>query len=126
MYLSIQLLAYLQKPGSFLPKSAQRGYDFSMASSDPPQQKSLKSKAPLSLGQSILLAIILAFAGVALFGVIVFLFIRGAQQLNLSGTAYIVIFVFISGIFAWLLKRLTDIAAGMSRLWFPEDSDEEI
>jgi hypothetical protein len=97
-----------------------------MASSDPPQEKRLKSKAPLSLGQSILLAIILAFAGVALFGVIVFLFIRGAQQLNLSGTAYIVIFVFISGIFAWLLKRLTDIAAGMSRLWFPEDSDEEI
>ena len=89
------------------------------------REDSSKSKAPLSLGQSIVLAIILAFVGVSLFGFIVFLFIKGAQQLGLSWTAYTVIFVVISGIFAWLVKRLTDVAAGMSHYWFPEDSDEE-
>lgn len=83
------------------------------------------SKAPLSLGKSIILAIILAFVLVSLFGAIVFMFIRGAQQLGLSETAYIAIFVIISGIFAWLVKRLTDIAASLSNLWFPEDSDEK-
>lgn len=45
--------------------------------------------------------------------------------MGLSTPAYIVILVVVSGIFAWALKRLTDIAAGMSRLWFPEDSDDE-
>ena len=96
-----------------------------MASPDPPQEHQASQKAPLSLAQSIILAIILAFVGVAVFGVLVFLFIRGAQQMNLSRTTYIVILVLVSGVFAWLLKRLTDIAAGMSQLWFPEDSEEE-
>jgi hypothetical protein len=36
-----------------------------------------------------------------------------------------IIFVIISSIFAWVVKRITDTAAGMSQLWFPEDSDEE-
>lgn len=89
------------------------------------QKDRSRPKAPLSLGQSIVLAIVLAFVGVSLFGVIVFLFIRGAQQLGMSQTAYIAIFVVISGIFAWLIKRVTDMTAALSGLWFPEDSDEE-
>jgi hypothetical protein len=87
--------------------------------------KTTRAKAPLSLGLSIVLAIILTFVVVSLFGLIVFLFVQGAQQLGLSRPAYLAIFVVISGIFAWVLKRLTDIAAGMSRFWFPEDSDDK-
>jgi hypothetical protein len=96
-----------------------------MTQFDRNQKEHSKPKAPLSLGKSIVLAIILAFVVVSLFGAIVFLFIRGAQQLNLSGTAYIAIFVVISGIFAWVVKRLTDTAANLSHFWFPEDSEEE-
>ncbi len=92
---------------------------------DPPPPNESQQKAPPSLAGSIILAIVLAFGVVGLFGLIVFLFVRGAQQLGLSSSAYLIIFVVISGIFAWVIKRLTDIAAGMSRLWFPEDSDEE-
>lgn len=90
----------------------------------PPEQRP-KPKAPLSLWPSIFVAIVLAFGLVGLFALIVFLFARGAQQMGLSTPAYIVILVVVSGVFAWALKRLTDIAAGMSRLWFPEDSDKE-
>jgi hypothetical protein len=90
-----------------------------------PEEDAVKSKALLPLGPSIILAIILAFGVVGLFGLIVFLFVHGAQQLSLSRTAYLAIFVVISGIFAWVIKRLTDIAAGMSRLWFPDDSDDK-
>jgi hypothetical protein len=86
---------------------------------NPPQRK------PPLLWKSIVLVIILAFVVVSLFGVIVFIFIRGAQQLGLSTTAYVVIFVIVSGIFAWVVKRITDTAAGMSQFWFPEDFDEE-
>ena len=96
-----------------------------MTQPDRNQEERSKPKVPLSLGKSIILAIILAFVLVSLFGGIVFLFIRGAQQLDLSGTAYIVIFVVISGIFAWVIKRLTDTAANLSYFWFPEDSEEE-
>lgn len=96
-----------------------------MTQPEPNQKSSSKPKAPLSLGQSIILAIILAFVLVSLFGLIVFLFIRGAQQLGWSSTTYVLILVVISGIFAWVVKRLTDIAASMSRFWFPEDSDDE-
>lgn len=96
-----------------------------MTRPDRPEEEPAKPKAPLSLGPSIVLAIIMAFVVVSLFGVIVFLFVQGAQQLGLSRLAYLAIFVVISGIFAWVLKRLTDIAADMSRFWFPEDSDDK-
>jgi hypothetical protein len=96
-----------------------------MTQANRPQKAQSKPKSPPSLWQSIILAIIFVFLMVSLFGLIIFLFIRGAQQLGLSPTAYIVIFVVISGIFAWLVKRITDIAAGMSQFWFPEDSDGE-
>lgn len=90
------------------------------SSEDNPTQKK-----PPSLWKSIVLVIILMFVLVSLFGVIIFMFIRGAQQLGLSPIIYVIIFVVVSGIFAWVIKRITDTAAGMSQLWFPEDTDDE-
>ena len=81
-------------------------------------------KAP-SLWKSIVLVIIFVFAVVALFGLILFLIINGAQQLGISRIGYIAIFVLISGVFAWLIKRISDIASSMSHLWFPEEDDEQ-
>ena len=86
--------------------------------------KSIK-KAPPSLWKSIIYIIIFTFGIVALFGTILFLIISGAQQLGLSRTGYIAIFILISGVFAWLVKRISDTASGMSHLWFPEESDEQ-
>jgi len=80
-------------------------------------------KAPLSLWKSILLLILFVFAAVSLFGLILVLFISGAQQLGLPPVANILIFVMISGIFAWLVKRMTDIISGMSHYWFSEEVD---
>lgn len=82
------------------------------------------TEASPSLWKSIILVIILAFGIVGLFGTIIFLLLSGAQQLGLSTEGYIAIFVIISGIFAWLVKRISDTASGMSHLWFPEESDE--
>jgi CBS domain containing-hemolysin-like protein len=87
-------------------------------------ESSLTEKPPLPLWKAILLVIVLVFGIVLLFGAFIYLFIRGAQQLGLSTIAYIVIFVIISGIFAWLLKRLSDTASGLSRRWFPEEDEE--
>jgi hypothetical protein len=86
--------------------------------------QSLK-KDPLPLWQAILLVILFAIIAVALFAAIVYLFISGAQQLGLPAAAMIAIFVIISGIFAWLVKRITDIVSGMSRRWFPEQEESE-
>jgi CBS domain containing-hemolysin-like protein len=81
-----------------------------------------------SLWQSIILLIIFTVVAVSLFGLIVYLFIRGAEQLGLPLAVHIGIFVLISGIFAWLLKRISDMVSGMSQYWFPEDDepDEEL
>jgi hypothetical protein len=87
---------------------------------DPAPEK----KPPLGLAKSIILLIILTFVVVTLFGLMVFLFTRRAQAMGLPVIVNLTIFVIISGIFAWLLKRLTDIGSGMSQLWFPEDEDE--
>ena len=83
------------------------------------------SNAPISFRKSVGLIIIFVFAIVSLFGIILFLFISGAQQLGIPTVGYIAIFVVISGIFAWLVKRLSDTVSGMSHLWFPEESDEQ-
>jgi len=72
-----------------------------------------------------MLIIIFAFAIVALFGLFIYLLVNGAQQAGLSTSGYIAIFVVISGLFAWLLKRISDIASGLSHHWFPEDSHEK-
>ena len=68
---------------------------------------------------------IFIFGAVSLFGAIVYLFIRGAEKMGLPLVAHIVIFVVISGIFAWLLKRITDVFSDMSRYWFPEDVGDD-
>lgn len=90
----------------------------------PPPGKKPPPRPPMALWKAIGLIIILAFIIVALFGLIVFLFTNGAQQMGLPPIVNLAIFVIISGIFAWLIKRLTDIISGMSHLWFPEDTDE--
>ena len=82
-------------------------------------------KDPLPLWKAIVLVILFAFIAVALFAVIVYLFISGAQQLGLPTTAMIAIFVIISGVFAWLVKRITDIVSGMSQRWFPEQEETD-
>ena len=61
---------------------------------------------------------------VALFAIFIYLFVQGAQQMGLPTIANIAIFVIISGIFAWLVKRLTDIISGLSRRWFPETDED--
>jgi CBS domain containing-hemolysin-like protein len=89
-----------------------------------PQEKT-NDEAPLSLWKAIVLIIVLVFGIVSLFGVLIYLFARGVQQMGLPIIANIAIFVIISGIFAWLLKRLTDIISGLSHLWFPEELNDK-
>ena len=83
-----------------------------------------ESKPPLSLWKAILLIIMLVFGLVTLFGLLIYLFIWGVQQMGLPNIANIAIFVIISGIFAWLIKRLTDVISGLSEVWFPEEDDD--
>ena len=78
---------------------------------------------PPSLWQSIVLLIIFAFGVVILFGAMVYLLLSGAEQLGLPFIFHVAIFVVVSGVFAWLLKRITDIGSSMSRHWFSEDDD---
>lgn len=85
-------------------------------------ETSLTKDAPMSLWKAILLIIALVFVIVILFGVLIYLFIKSAQQMAWPSVANIAIFVIISGIFAWLIKRLTDIVSGLGRHWFPEDN----
>lgn len=81
-------------------------------------------EAPLPLWGAILLVIVLVCGVVGLFGALVFLLINGALQLGLPPVVYLVIFVTVSGIFAWLIKRLADIFLKASRLWFSDESNE--
>ena len=90
----------------------------------PTPRKEPPPRPPMALWKAIGLTIILSFIIVALFGLIVYLFTNGAQQMGLPPIVNLAIFVIISGIFAWLIKRLTDIISGMSHLWFPENTDE--
>ncbi len=90
-----------------------------------PDNKTAK-KAPLSIWKAIILLVTLAFIAVILFGAIIYLFIRAAQQMGLPSVANIAIFVTISGVFAWLMKRITDIVSSMSNRWFPEEVDPDL
>jgi membrane protein implicated in regulation of membrane protease activity len=72
----------------------------------------------------VILLIILCFVAIGLFGAIIYFFINGAQQLGLSPIVNVAVIVIISGIFAWLVKRIADIVSGMSRHWFPEEDDQ--
>jgi membrane protein implicated in regulation of membrane protease activity len=82
-------------------------------------------KTPITLWKFIGLMIFFAFVSVALFGGFIYVFVGGAQNIGLPTVATIVIFVVISGIFAWLLKRVSDAASDLSKSWFPEDTDKQ-
>ncbi len=86
-----------------------------------PKQKTAE-KIP-SIWKSIVWVIIFSFAIVALFGLIIFLLVRGGQQMGLSTTGYLAILVVTSGVFAWLVKRLSDSVSDMSDRWFPPESN---
>jgi uncharacterized integral membrane protein len=96
-----------------------------MSRPSPEPKEKTTQETPLSLWKAIILIILLVFGIVSLFGVLIYLFTSGAQQMDLPTIANIVIFVIISGIFAWLIKRLTDTISGLSHLWFPEETDDE-
>ena len=81
-----------------------------------------KPKPPL--WQAILLVMALVFGIVILFTVLLYVFMQIPRQMGWPVIANIVIFVIISGIFAWLVKRLTNIVAGFSQIWFPEEDEE--
>ena len=85
---------------------------------------SRKPKPPFSIWASIGLLILFSFAIVILFGALIYIFIEGAEQLGLSSLGQIVILVVISGIFAWLLKRISDAVSGLSHWWFPDEDNE--
>jgi hypothetical protein len=82
-------------------------------------------KPPLPLGAAIVLIILATVVIVAEFGALVFMFITGAGKMGLSTTGYVAILVLISGVFAWLVKRLSDTVTEWGRLWFPEDVSTE-
>ena len=84
-----------------------------------------KQKTPISLWKVIILIILIAMAIVPLFGLLIYLLTSGVQQMNLPPIVNLSIFVIISGIFAWLVKRLTDIISGMSHPWFSKDQNDE-
>ncbi len=88
------------------------------------QNSTLKSAKRPPLWKVILLIIALVFGIVALFGALIYLFIQGAQQMNLPPIANIAIFVMMSGIFAWLIKRLSDTVSNLSLVWFPKDEEK--
>jgi formate hydrogenlyase subunit 3/multisubunit Na+/H+ antiporter MnhD subunit len=90
---------------------------------DSGNQPSQKRQPPVSLWTSIGLLILLSFLLVGLFAGFIYIFTSGAEQRGLPVAGQVVIFVVISGIFAWLLKRVTDIVSGLSHWWFPEETD---
>jgi len=78
----------------------------------------------LPLWKSIILILIFACGAVSLFGSVVYLFIKGAQQLGWPPAAHVVILVVISGIFAWLMKRISDIISEVGQRWFPGEVND--
>ena len=90
-----------------------------------PANSETPEKPPIAFWKAIVLVIIFVFGIVALFGLFIYIFIGGAEQMGLSTTGQIAIFVVITGIFAWLVKRLSDVFSGMSRHWFPEEADDD-
>ena len=82
-------------------------------------------KPPIAFWKAIVLVIIFVFGIVALFGLFIYIFINGAEQMGLSTTGQIAIFVVVTGIFAWLVKRLSDVFSDMSRHWFTEEADDD-
>jgi CBS domain containing-hemolysin-like protein len=96
-----------------------------MSQLPPNSQEKTNDEAPLSFWKAIVLIVVFVFGIVFLFGGLIYLFVSGVQQMGLPIIANIAIFVIISGIFAWLVKRLTDIISGLSHLWFPEELNDK-
>jgi membrane protein implicated in regulation of membrane protease activity len=84
------------------------------------------AKPPLPLGVAILLLILATFVVVAVFGALVIMFIIGAKSLGLPPAGYVAVVVLISGVFAWLVKRLSEAVSEWGRQWFPEDESDEL
>jgi membrane protein implicated in regulation of membrane protease activity len=61
---------------------------------------------------------------VSLFAALIYLFASGIEQLGWPAWLRIATFVIISGIFAWLLKRISDTVSARSQEWFPRENDE--
>lgn len=88
-----------------------------------PENK-ISGPEPPALWKSLIILVLLVVVAVGLFGALIYLFIRGAQQLGWPSWVQVVIFVGVSGIFAWLLKRISDTVSEMGRRWFPEDHND--
>jgi divalent metal cation (Fe/Co/Zn/Cd) transporter len=93
--------------------------------SPPPERHHYSHKKSPSFWKTILIVIIFVFGVVILFGAMVYVFVAGAQQLGLAAWMQTVILVVMSGLFAWLLKRLSDTVAGLSHHWFPEERQND-
>lgn len=94
-----------------------------MSDNQPTQSK---HKTRPALWKTIVLIILITVAIVSLFGLLIYLFTSGVQKIGSPLLLNLSIFVIISGIFAWLVKRLTDIILSMSHIWFSEDQDDEL
>ena len=82
------------------------------------------NKAPPALWKSVILIILFTFVIVLLFGLIIYFLVSGAEELGVSTTGYVAILVAVSGVFAWLVKRVSDTVSGLSSYWFSEETDE--
>jgi hypothetical protein len=91
----------------------------------PASQDKNSHKTPPSLWKSIVFIILFTFVIVLLFGLIIFFLISSAQAVGISTAGYVIILVVISGVFAWLIKRLSDTVSGLSSHWFSDESDEQ-
>lgn len=81
-------------------------------------------KKPPSLWKWLIFLIIFVCGAVSLFAAIIYLFTSGIEQLGWPSWLQIAAFVIISGIFAWLLKRISDTVSERSQVWFPQEKDE--
>ena len=95
-----------------------------MPSSDLKTNKRNDTNPPPALWKSIILIILFTFVVVLLFGLIIFFLVSGAEEMGVSRVGYIAILVIVSGVFAWLVKRMSDAVSDLSSHWFSEESDE--
>ncbi len=80
---------------------------------------------PPPFWQALVLLIVFVCAVVSLFAALVYLLTRGVELSGWPPAAHIAVFVLVSGLFAWLVKRLSDTVSGFSRNWFPEPGPED-
>lgn len=95
-----------------------------MTSSDLKTNEPNDNNPPPALWKSIILIILFTFVVVLLFGLIIFFLVSSAEEIGVSRAGYIAILVIVSGVFAWLVKRMSDTVSDLSSYWFSEKSDE--